>query len=51
MTQFAERFSDFEILSPMTTKLSWSHFCELIRVKTGVYYADVTPPPYIAQGI
>jgi hypothetical protein len=43
MTQFAEKFSDFEILSPLTTKLSWSHFCELIRVKTGearMYYAE-----------
>ncbi|MDR2671479.1 MAG: DUF1016 N-terminal domain-containing protein, partial [Oscillospiraceae bacterium] len=43
MTQFAERFVDFEILSPLATKLSWSHFCELIRVKTNearIYYAE-----------
>jgi predicted nuclease of restriction endonuclease-like (RecB) superfamily len=42
MTLFAERFVDFEILSPLATKLSWSHFCELIRVKTDearLYYA------------
>ena len=43
MTQFAERFPDLEILSPLATKLSWSHFCELIRVKTveaRIYYAE-----------
>ncbi|MDR1001081.1 MAG: DUF1016 N-terminal domain-containing protein [Clostridiales bacterium] len=43
MTQFADRFADFKILSPLTTKLSWSHFCELIRVKTleaRIFYAE-----------
>ncbi|MCL1896139.1 MAG: hypothetical protein FWG03_06295 [Clostridiales bacterium] len=25
---------DFEILSTASTKLSWSHFCEIMRVKT-----------------
>jgi predicted nuclease of restriction endonuclease-like (RecB) superfamily len=34
MAQFSERFPDFEILSPLAAKLSWSHFCELIRIKT-----------------
>jgi predicted nuclease of restriction endonuclease-like (RecB) superfamily len=41
--QFSERFADFQILSPLATKLSWSHFCELIRVKTNearMYYAE-----------
>lgn len=43
MTQFAERFTDFGILTPLASKLSWSHFCELIRVKTveaRLYYAE-----------
>lgn len=43
MTQFSECFSDFQILSTLSTKLSWSHFCELIRVKTNearMFYAE-----------
>lgn len=43
MSQFAERFSDFEILTPLASKLSWTHFCELIRVKTveaRMFYAE-----------
>ena len=34
MMRFAKVFSDFEILSTASTKLSWSHFCEIMRVKT-----------------
>jgi hypothetical protein len=43
MTQFAEQFADFEILSPSATKLSWTHFCERIRIKTPdarLFYAE-----------
>jgi predicted nuclease of restriction endonuclease-like (RecB) superfamily len=43
MTQFAEQFADFEILTPLASKLSWTHFCELIRIKTPdarLYYAE-----------
>jgi predicted nuclease of restriction endonuclease-like (RecB) superfamily len=43
MTQFAERFFDFEILTTLSSKLSWSHFCELIRIKTEearLFYAE-----------
>jgi len=43
MTQLAKLFSDIEILSPLATQLSWSHFCELIRLKTEdarLYYAQ-----------
>ena len=32
--RFAKVFSDVEILSAVSTKLSWSHFCEIMRVKT-----------------
>jgi predicted nuclease of restriction endonuclease-like (RecB) superfamily len=42
MTQFAKLFSDFEIVAPLATQLSWTHFCELIRIKTEearLYYA------------
>ena len=43
MMQFAEQFPDAEILSPLATKLSWSHFIELMPIKTGearLYYAQ-----------
>jgi hypothetical protein len=34
MMQFAEVFSDFTIVSPLATQLSWSHFIELLPLKT-----------------
>jgi len=43
MIQFAEQFPDAEILSPLATKLSWSHFIELLPIKTDearLYYAE-----------
>ena len=43
MTQLAKLFSDVEIVSALSTQLSWSHFCELIRLKTEearLYYAQ-----------
>ena len=43
MTQLAKLFSDSEIVSTLSTQLSWSHFCELIRLKTEearTYYAN-----------
>lgn len=33
MMQFAELFPDFEIVSPLATQLSWSHFIELLSLK------------------
>ena len=33
MMQFAELFNDFEIVSQAATKLSWSHFIELLSIK------------------
>ncbi len=33
MMQFAEQFSDLEIVSTLSTQLSWSHFIELLPVK------------------
>jgi hypothetical protein len=33
MMQFAELFPDFQIVSQLATKLSWSHFIELMGVK------------------
>ena len=33
MMRFSKVFNDFEILSTVSTKLSWSHFCEIMRVK------------------
>ena len=43
MMQFAEQFPNAEILSPLATKLSWSHFIELMPIKTEearLYYAQ-----------
>ena len=34
MMQFVEQFTDPEILSELATKLSWSHFIELLPLKT-----------------
>jgi len=41
--QFANQFSDFEIVSPLATQLSWTHFTELLPLKTQearLYYAQ-----------
>jgi len=43
MMQFVECFPNQEILSPLATKLSWSHFIELLPLKTEearIYYAQ-----------
>jgi len=34
MMQFAEQFSDFEIVSKPSTQLSWSHIIEILPLKT-----------------
>ncbi|MCL2250234.1 MAG: PDDEXK nuclease domain-containing protein [Oscillospiraceae bacterium] len=34
MMQFAEQFPDFEIVSTASTQLSWSHFIEILPLKT-----------------
>ena len=34
MMQFAEQFTDSEIVSTLSTQLSWSHFIELLPLKT-----------------
>ena len=42
MMQFAEQFSDVEIVSTLSTQLSWSHFVELLPLKSleaRLYYA------------
>jgi predicted nuclease of restriction endonuclease-like (RecB) superfamily len=43
MAQFANEFDNVEIVSKLSTQLSWSHFIELLPVKTPaarMYYAD-----------
>jgi len=43
MMQFAEQFPDFEIVSTSSTLLSWSHFIEILPLKTfeaKLYYLD-----------
>ncbi len=43
MTQFATDFSDFAIVSPLATQLTWSHFIELFPLKSiesKLYYAQ-----------
>ena len=42
MMQFADEFPDAEIVSTLSTQLSWSHFIELLPLKTSearLYYA------------
>ena len=34
MMQFAEQFTDFSIVSQLATQLSWSHFIEVLSLKT-----------------
>lgn len=49
MMQFAEQFQDVEILSPLATKLSWSHFVELLPLKTNeakYFYAEKSAEEY-----
>ena len=43
MMQFAEVFPDYKIVSPLATQLSWSHFVELLSVKSSAartFYAQ-----------
>lgn len=43
MMQFADAFPDSQIVSPLATQLSWSHFVELLSVKSleaRIYYAQ-----------
>ena len=45
MTQLANMFPNLEVLSTFSAQLSWSHFCELIRIKSPearLYYANAT---------
>ena len=45
MMQFAEQFPNLEIVSPLATQLSWSHFVELMPIKnekTRLFYAKET---------
>ncbi|MDR2717364.1 MAG: PDDEXK nuclease domain-containing protein [Treponema sp.] len=42
MCQFAKVFSEIKIVSQLAAQLTWSHFCELIRIETEkarMYYA------------
>ena len=34
MMRFAERFSDFEIVTKLSSHLTWSHFIDILPVKT-----------------
>jgi len=43
MVRFATEFPDIEILTPVASKLTWSHFLELLPLKTDearLYYAN-----------
>lgn len=45
MIQFSERFLDLEIVVPLAGQLSWSHFVELLPIKTHearIYYAQLS---------
>jgi len=43
MIQFSQEFADLEIVSALATQLTWTHFVELLPVKTSearLFYAD-----------
>jgi len=43
MMRFAEKFDDFEIVSELATQLSWTHFVEILPIKSDearLYYAN-----------
>ncbi len=43
MRQFAEQFNDFEIVTTLSTQLSWSHFIELFplkKIEAKLFYAN-----------
>jgi predicted nuclease of restriction endonuclease-like (RecB) superfamily len=43
MMRFAEKFSDFEIVTKLSSQLSWSHFVDILPLKTDearLYYAN-----------
>lgn len=45
MMQFAEQFKDLQIVSPLATQLSWSHFIELLPLKNyqaKLFYAQLS---------
>lgn len=45
MMQFAEQFKELEIVSPLATQLSWSHFIELLPLKSfeaKLFYAQLS---------
>ena len=45
MMQFAEQFTDFQIVVPLARQLTWSHFIELLPLKTieaKLFYAKIT---------
>jgi len=44
MMQFAEQFTDIEIVIPLARQMSWSHFIELLPIKTmqsKLFYANL----------
>ncbi len=44
MLQFAEYFPEFEIVSALSTQLSWSHFSEILRIQDPLqreFYAEM----------
>ncbi len=49
MMQFSELFTDFEIVLPLAQQLSWSHFVELLPIKSSearMYYAQKIAEEY-----
>lgn len=45
MMQFAEQFKDLQIVTPLATQLSWSHFIELLPLKNyeaKLFYAELS---------
>jgi predicted nuclease of restriction endonuclease-like (RecB) superfamily len=51
MMQFADQFTDIEIVSALPTQLTWSHFTEILPLKTQeakLYYINETVRGYLS---
>jgi predicted nuclease of restriction endonuclease-like (RecB) superfamily len=52
MMQFSEQFADFEIVSRAATQLSWSHFVEILPLKTQearLYYLEEAAREHLSR--
>ncbi|MDR2346577.1 MAG: PDDEXK nuclease domain-containing protein [Planctomycetaceae bacterium] len=52
MMQFAEFFPEIEIVSPLAAQLTWTHFIEILSLKTSeerLFYAQLTASEHLSK--